>query len=334
MKVSIIVPVYNSAQYLPTCLGSLMDQTLPDWEALLVDDGSTDHSRELCQEYCSRDSRFRLLCLGHKGVSAARNLAMGAATGDFFFFLDSDDAIHPSLLMELVKQAEASKSDITYCASAWLEGDAVEKYLSQRKQDVLGGWKIFDKEKSEDYYQNQRPLELMDLHGKLFRRGGIDSRRFDETISHGEDTLFLYHVICRQPRMARCEREWYYYRRREGSLTGEISLEECGQSIKAYELIQGGESARGRPDRAARWREAKMMVLTDRIFLAREAGRKDVARELRGWLLEERRHPLYRGRSFTCKTAVFLCLYGYPLFHLVKLAIRWLRKAARRLECR
>ena len=57
-------------------------------------------------------------------------------------------------------------------------------------------------------------------------------------------------------------------------------------------------------------------------------------RELRGWLLEERRHPLYRGRSFTCKTAVFLCLYGYPLFHLVKLAIRWLRKAVRRLERR
>lgn len=76
------------------------------------------------------------------------------------------------------------------------------------------------------------------------------------------------------------------------------------------------------------------MILTDRIFLAKEQKNRNAFGELRACLYEERRHPLYRRRGFVCKTAVFLCLYCYPLFHLVKLSIRCLRRFARRMRSR
>lgn len=332
-----MIPVYNSAQYLPTCLDSLTAQTFRDWEALLVDDGSTDGSQELCREYCSRDSRFRLLCPEHKGVSAARNLAMDAAAGEWFFFLDSDDAIHPRLLKALVAQAEAGGSGMAFCLFDWLRGEEVEEVLSRPDRGEAPHWRVLEKlDAMEQFYSDRvdRVVELSAMGGKLIRRELAGELRFEEALTHGEDTLFLYRVLRQQPRVCYTTQRWYYYRRYSDSLMGGAVGVDFGQWGKSFRMMVQEEYQQGRLENASRCQQTLCMTLTDRIFLAKEAGRKDVARELRGWLLEERRHPLYRGRSFTCKTAVFLCLYGYPLFHLVKLAIRWLRKAARRLERR
>ena len=332
-----MIPVYNSARYLPACLDSLTAQTLRDWEALLVDDGSTDGSQGLCREYCGRDSRLRLLCPEHKGVSAARNLAMDAAAGEWFFFLDSDDAIHPRLLKALVAQAEAGGSGMAFCLFDWLRGEEVEEVLSRPDRGEAPHWRVLEKlDAMEQFYSDRvdRVVELSAMGGKLIRRELAGELRFEEALTHGEDTLFLYRVLRQQPRVCYTTQRWYYYRRYSDSLMGGAVGVDFGQWGKSFRMMVQEEYQQGRLENASRCQQTLCMTLTDRIFLAKEAGRKDVARELRGWLLEERRHPLYRGRSFTCKTAVFLCLYGYPLFHLVKLSIRWLRKAAQRLEHR
>lgn len=103
--VSIVIPIYNTAAFLGHCLDSLIAQTFVDWEAVLVDDASTDNSAEIAAEYCKKDSRFRLIrqeC--NKGQSAARNLGMTEINGEYLAFVDSDDRLQPDYLKTLISQ--------------------------------------------------------------------------------------------------------------------------------------------------------------------------------------------------------------------------------------
>ena len=101
MKFSIVIPVYNVEPYLPECLDSVLNQTLSDWEAVCVNDGSTDNSSVVLEDYASKDSRFRVITQPNGGLSAARNTGMKAALGDYVLFLDSDDWLEPNALLVL-----------------------------------------------------------------------------------------------------------------------------------------------------------------------------------------------------------------------------------------
>ena len=96
--ISIIVPIYNNAIYLPCCLDSLLAQTDQNWEALLIDDGSTDDSLAICQSYAAKDSRFSVFHQENAGVCAARNLGITKASGRYLCFVDSDDWVEPDYL--------------------------------------------------------------------------------------------------------------------------------------------------------------------------------------------------------------------------------------------
>lgn len=104
--ISLIIPVYNAETYLRECLDSVLTQTLPDWECILVDDGSTDASGAICEEYVQRDSRFRLIQQANAGISGARNTAIEAATGKYIMFLDNDDGIDRRELELVLQWAE------------------------------------------------------------------------------------------------------------------------------------------------------------------------------------------------------------------------------------
>ena len=98
-KISVIIPVYNVEKYLRRCLDSLLAQTFSDWNAICVNDGSTDKSGEILSEYAARDSRFVVITnTGRAGPSVARNMGMAAATGDYILFVDGDDFIHPQTM--------------------------------------------------------------------------------------------------------------------------------------------------------------------------------------------------------------------------------------------
>lgn len=86
MKISVIIPVYNSEAYIEQCVQSLIDQTYQNWESLLIDDGSTDHSLEICQKLSRTDERIKVYHQEHKGVSAARNYGLDLAAGEYIFF--------------------------------------------------------------------------------------------------------------------------------------------------------------------------------------------------------------------------------------------------------
>ena len=109
MKLSVIVPVYNVAPYLRECLDSLLAQTCADWEAVCVDDGSTDGSGAILDEYAANDPRFRVIHQKNAGVSAARNAAIDVAKGEWIAFLDADDAVSPRLVVELAPRFDWRK---------------------------------------------------------------------------------------------------------------------------------------------------------------------------------------------------------------------------------
>lgn len=111
-KVSIGVPVYNVAEYLPQCLDSILNQTFQDFEVILVDDGSTDNSFEICQEYVAKDSRFRLIHQKNKGLAGARNTIIKNVKTEYIAWVDSDDWIEENYLKLLIDTQEKTDADM------------------------------------------------------------------------------------------------------------------------------------------------------------------------------------------------------------------------------
>ena len=103
MRISVIIPVYNAERYLPTCIESLLVQTMPDFELLLINDGSTDNSKAVCDRYAAQDRRIRVFDSPNRGVSAARNLGLDQARGEFVVFVDSDDWVVPEHLQQFTE---------------------------------------------------------------------------------------------------------------------------------------------------------------------------------------------------------------------------------------
>lgn len=116
-KISIVIPVYNVEKYLRKCFDSILNQTFQDFEIICVDDGSTDKSLEILQEYKRKDDRFIILQQRHAGAGAARNHGIKLAEGKYIQFLDSDDYFEPNLLEEMYTRAEKSGAEITVCSS-------------------------------------------------------------------------------------------------------------------------------------------------------------------------------------------------------------------------
>lgn len=115
VKISVIVPVYNAASTLRKCVDSLLAQTLKDFEVLLVDDGSTDNSGALCDEYAQQDSRVKAFHKPNGGVSSARQLGIDHAQGEYTIHADPDDWVEPGMLEELYKKAKEADADMVIC---------------------------------------------------------------------------------------------------------------------------------------------------------------------------------------------------------------------------
>ena len=126
--ISIIIPVYNVEYFLPKCLDSVMKQTYRDFEVLLIDDGSTDGSACICDEYAARYKCCRAFHRKNAGVAASRNIGLSEAKGKYIVFLDSDDYIEKELLAKVYEQMETQKYDIcSYSACLLYTSDAADE---------------------------------------------------------------------------------------------------------------------------------------------------------------------------------------------------------------
>ena len=113
--VSIIIPVYNVEAYLQETLDSVLAQTYPNWETLLVDDGATDQSGKICDDFSAKDERFTVFHLKNKGAAAARNFALDRISGDYVVFIDADDFVKPDFLEKMLQAAINTNVQIVAC---------------------------------------------------------------------------------------------------------------------------------------------------------------------------------------------------------------------------
>ena len=192
---SIIIPVYNVAPYLRECLDSVLAQTFTEWEAICVDDGSTDGSGAILDEYEAKDTRFRVIHQPNAGVSAARNRGIGVAQGEWLWFVDGDDNLMPFALRTFANKSE--KSDITFFSMELQHEDGFRcAYFLKPICDE----RINNDSSSAIYTLTDNSLEV-DVFGwtwdKIIRRDVIceGNIRFDEQVSFFEDELFTLELF-------------------------------------------------------------------------------------------------------------------------------------------
>lgn len=203
--VSIIIPVYNTASYLHRCLGSIKDQTYTNLEIILVDDGSTDRSGEICREYVGLDKRFKYYYQNNSGVSAARNLGLLKATGKYVSFVDSDDWVCADFIEELVEAIGAKKADIAVCGFRMTDGDNIFEIVDP-ETEVL-----FDKQSLALNFWSYCNNSLWNSPcNKLFLRCKI-MHEFDCSMNCGEDMRFNMQYMTDAERIVVIPKSGYYY---------------------------------------------------------------------------------------------------------------------------
>lgn len=186
-KISVIVPVYNTEKYLDCCLQSILSQTFTDFELLLINDGSTDRSGEICDEYAKWDERVRVFHKENGGVSSARNLGLNEARGEWIAFVDADD--------ELPK--EAFCLDYDSCKEDLIIGGFYDN--SSIRGCKTYGWEeeqIINKEDLKPFYAQNLSHPIMGfVWGKLFRKSAVYYIRFNTDMRIGEDTLYVLQCL-------------------------------------------------------------------------------------------------------------------------------------------
>lgn len=211
-KISVIVPIYNTEKYLKKCVDSILSQTYRNLEVVLVDDGSTDGSGKICDEYAENDARVRVIHKENGGLSSARNAGLDAATGDFIAFVDSDDRISPDIYEKMACALGDEKDVIANCM-----------YV---REDEDG--KIFPSSvphtEDESLSSEQLLCELLMHTGdvsactKLYPREVLENLRFPEGILN-EDFVFMLSLTERIKGIRFVGFVGYYYFVRRGSIS-------------------------------------------------------------------------------------------------------------------
>lgn len=209
-QISIIVPVYNVAPYLPQSLASIADQSFIDWECIIVDDGSTDSSAEICDEFAAKDRRFKTIHKQNGGVSDARNAALDIAKGNYIAFVDPDDWVEPDYLETLLQLAKKYNADVVQCGfRREFTNHSHSKPLTHQEKSV---------NHDEAMLGLLSPYKIPTLlWNKLFRREVI-SQHFPKGLNY-EDAYIIPVWFRNVKSVALTPQLLYHYRMRKKSIT-------------------------------------------------------------------------------------------------------------------
>ncbi len=248
---SVVIPVYQAKRDLERCVLSWLVQTEKDLELILVDDGSTDGSSELCDKLAGSDTRIRVIHQSNSGVSAARNAGIRAARGEFLLFTDSDDYVEPDYLEKMGGLQRECGSDLVLCGFHHLyEGADILKVPGQTRSCGID-------EFSRDFLELYERSYLNMPWNKLFRRDWAGE--FDTSLSLGEDLLFNLEYLRKCRRIAVLGEPLCYYIQEEQKITlsskrrgnrTELARRICEETERFYEEMWGSRRG-GLPEEAA-----------------------------------------------------------------------------------
>lgn len=212
VKVSLIVPVYNVAQYLRQCLDSIISQSYKNLEIILIDDGSIDGSEFICDEYCKIDTRVKVIHQCNQGISGARNTGIDNASGDYLIFVDSDDYVDSDFIGTLLKCVQDSNCMIAEChLKKFKDGTIPEDEKIYKRSEILSAYEWLTETGLGDFISYV-------LWNKIYKKELFDGIRFPVGRVY-EDEATLYKLVYRSGSIYRTYQKLYNYRARENSIT-------------------------------------------------------------------------------------------------------------------
>ena len=231
--ISVIVPVYNVEKYVGRCLNSIIHQSYTNLEIIVINDGSTDKSLSVCEEFAAKDNRIMLITQENRGLSGARNTGLRNFTGEYVTFVDSDDLIHCNMVEFLYKALIRHNSEMSLCASLRV---SLETIPDENHKELEG------------FAYTQHEFMILFLNGtftacwaRLFKKEIVLGLSFPEGLNC-EDFIYMYEVARKVRTVAEIDLPLYYYYYRDNSIVNEsFNLKKFDQfysAQKLYELVK------------------------------------------------------------------------------------------------
>ena len=271
-KVSVIVPVYNVEKYLKKCLDSIRNQTYDHLEILLVDDGSTDNSGKICDEYGKKDSRVIAIHQMNGGLSAARNRGIEIASGEFILFVDSDDYIASDMIEKLYLRLKETRSDMAVCGIQYVDENEVH-FADKSPNHFSFKDGILTKEMFWNIYASVGHTECVVTWNKLYKKEIFKEIRYPAGRVR-EDEFVLHDIVDKCERIVAISERLVFYRQRNNSIMGKKE-----QKMEADYLEANFERLDFFMDKADRFMTedtiVRLIASVERYHLKYEAGYKE-----------------------------------------------------------
>lgn len=260
--ITIITPVYNVERYLKECIDSILAQTFQNWELLLVDDGSTDKSGEICEEYARKDSRIKVIHKPNTGQADSRNLALTLAKGDYIGFVDSDDWIDPDMYETLYEALMTHEADISICGHYMVTRSKTRP--STRLNDVI----LYNRIEALRLILEDREIKSYPAN-KLFKKTLL-VEPFPASFYY-EDYAVLFKWFNRAEKVVNVRTAKYYYRQRaSGTCQNANSLKEYHfflAELERYQFAMSHPDLDGEKDQFTRQFIRLAMIQAKKIAL-------------------------------------------------------------------
>lgn len=214
MLVSVIIPIYNTEKYLSKCINSVIDQSYNNVEIILIDDGSTDSSGRICDQYQKHNAKVRVVHTKNKGLSAARNIGIVESKGDYITFLDSDDMLHPRALEIMMGEMQGNQQTIVACSYVKIEEN--EKIIFQQ-EDVVNT-EVIDSESAVNALigNDTCNCDIVIVCAKLFPRKVFVDNQFQVGVWH-EDEMIAHKLLLMADKIIWIKNKLYFYTQRTDS---------------------------------------------------------------------------------------------------------------------
>ena len=261
-EITVIVPAFNAEKYLKDCLDSVIRQNFSSWELIIADDGSSDRTGEIADEYASKDSRIRVIHLSRKGVSAARNACIDASEGKYLAFVDADDYLEPDYLKELFDRAEVSHADIVQCS--FFEDPEGNKTPDANPVD-----KTYEDPDSmmRAFFAGTHGDIRDSVWAKLFRRDAFADIRFDTGLSIYEDGYYVYQCLRKATKAVCFGKPLYHYVKHGNSATHSGLDEKYKDYFAMFDKLKDDFADNGFIRKRIAGREAETSLWLMRIML-------------------------------------------------------------------
>lgn len=315
--ISIIIPIYNVAPFLRRCLDSVVCQTYQNIEILLIDDGSTDESPKICDEYAGKYDTIKVIHKTNGGVSSARNLGIEISKGEYITFIDSDDTVQSDYIEIMYGNAIQYNTSISCCMLDVVEIDGTKRPLGQGRTGVYA-----KKEILSEYFDNQFIKDQM--YGpcnKLIKRTSLDGIRF-KPYKMGEDILFVFELLQECDNVYIDKYVGYHYLHREGSaMTSAFSTKRLDYIFAGEEIYKiSCEKTSFVCPKVKKWLFNHILVTLRQIYVNNMTNLFEDFYRTRKKFLFDNRH-LFKSLSCMRKLdyiALFTCPYYFNLIQKLK----------------